>query len=319
MDKTFCNPVIDEDAGDPWMVAHGGWYYFTATVDDGGVQLWRSRRMTDWREAERKRVWTAPSEGPMSREIWAPELHWLRGRWYIYFTATDGPNERHRMFVIQSQGNDPWGPYGEAERVQPGNEGFAIDGSVLEMPDGRLYWMWCGHGGLWIAPMESPWRAQAEGVCFARGTLDWERTTERDGAGGWKPMDFYWLEGPVVLQSDGRVFVAYSAGSTFTPDYRVGLLELVGDDPMNPGHWRKEPEPLLQPVEGAWCTGHNGFVCSPDGKETWMVYHGKDHLDEPGEPRTVRIQRVEWGKDGRPRPMRAVPRGVRLVVPSGEA
>jgi GH43 family beta-xylosidase len=33
-------------------------------------------------------VWRKPDSGPMSQLIWAPELHEIDGKWYIYFAAT---------------------------------------------------------------------------------------------------------------------------------------------------------------------------------------------------------------------------------------
>ena len=42
---TFTNPLVrTRDSADPWMVYHGGHYYFTATLDpDGGIWVWKSR------------------------------------------------------------------------------------------------------------------------------------------------------------------------------------------------------------------------------------------------------------------------------------
>ena len=30
-------------------------------------------------------VWEAPADGPYSKEVWAPELHFVEGKWRIYF------------------------------------------------------------------------------------------------------------------------------------------------------------------------------------------------------------------------------------------
>ena len=52
-----------------------------------------------------------PSTGPCSREVWAPEIHFLDGRWYVYVAASDGQNRNHRMWALQSEGADPFGKY----------------------------------------------------------------------------------------------------------------------------------------------------------------------------------------------------------------
>ncbi len=54
----------------------------------------------------------------------------------------------------------------------------------------------------------------------------WERTEEKLDSRGL-------AEGPEVLQHNGRTFVSYSTGASWLPTYKLGLLELTGDDPMN--------------------------------------------------------------------------------------
>jgi hypothetical protein len=56
-------------------------------------------------------VWRAPDRGPVSREVWAPELHFLDGKWHIYFAASDGKNENHLAYVLVSEDSDPLGKY----------------------------------------------------------------------------------------------------------------------------------------------------------------------------------------------------------------
>jgi GH43 family beta-xylosidase len=93
-------PLLRRAAGDPWMIRHDGWYYFTATLDpDGGLWVWKSRTLTGIDKGRKVKVWTAPPSGPQSRQIWAPELHRLRGRWYLYYTASDGEDRNHRHYV----------------------------------------------------------------------------------------------------------------------------------------------------------------------------------------------------------------------------
>src|SRR5690242_15274700 len=80
---TFTNPIVATEAGDPWVVRDGGRYYFTATLEpDGGLWVWASPTLTGLGAAPQKvRVWAAPPSGPTSRQIWAPELHRIGGRW----------------------------------------------------------------------------------------------------------------------------------------------------------------------------------------------------------------------------------------------
>ena len=76
---TFTNPIYKGQ--DPAVVKHDGWYYLCQSARGNGIQIYKSRKLTDRGEA--KRVWDAPRTGPNSRQIWAPELHFVRGKWYI--------------------------------------------------------------------------------------------------------------------------------------------------------------------------------------------------------------------------------------------
>jgi GH43 family beta-xylosidase len=42
-----------------------------------------------------------------SKELWAPELHFIKGKWYMYFAADDGNNNNHRIYVLENPTADP--------------------------------------------------------------------------------------------------------------------------------------------------------------------------------------------------------------------
>jgi GH43 family beta-xylosidase len=320
--STFTNPIItSRDAADPWVIRHGDQYYFTATLEpEGGIWVWRSPTLTGLDQGEKVRVWTAPESGPLSSQIWAPELYRLQGGWFLYFTASDGEDRNHRHYVLEARTDDPLGPYHPPTLVHPDFDQYAIDGSVLEMPDGRLYFMFAA-GGLYIAPMSDPRRVSGPAVKFSDGTHDWERGwQQRDGQ--WVRAAGYWIEAPQALVRNGRVFVIYSAGHSATPHYYLGLLELQGDDPMDVQAWVKRPEPVFAPFESGYgnvyTPGHNSFTTSPDGREDWIVYHAKDVTTGGFRGRTTRAQPFGWNLDGTPAFGTPVPSGVPIRRPSGE-
>lgn len=304
---TFCNPITAGAAADPWMVYRDGFYYFTATLEpEGGLWVWKSPTLTGIDGGRKVKVWTAPAEGPRSGQIWAPELHFLQGRWYLYYTASDGVDANHRHYVLESLTDDPQGEYRDRGRVDPEFEAYAIDGSVLEMPDGSLYFLYTT-GSLRIAPMSSPWRVGGEGVVLARPTLTWEHG---------------WLEAPQALVRDGRVFIVYSAGHSAKVDYRLGLLTHTGGSMLDPEAWVKSAQPLFEPYCGpegcVYTTGHCSFTVSPDGSEDWLVYHAKDTAEYGFHGRTARAQPFIWNEDGSPCFGRPIPPGVPIPRPSGE-
>jgi len=42
---------------------------------------------------------------------------------------------------------------------------------------------------------------------------------------------------------------------------------------MSPCSWKKYSEPVFSAKNGVYAPGHNANFYSPDGKETWNVYH----------------------------------------------
>jgi GH43 family beta-xylosidase len=226
---------------------------------------------------------------------------------------------------MAATGNDPLGAYGPPERVDMRFERYAIDPSILALPDGRLYLLFAA-GGLWAAPMSDPQHVSGDAVRIAEGTEPWEHGW-RFADGRWAPDVGYWIEAPEPLLHEGRTFIVYSAGHTATRGYFLGLLELRGNDPLAPNAWVKRRDPLFASYDGAdggaYSPGHNGFTTSPDGREDWLVYHARDRRADGTTPgdfglRTTRAQRFGWRADGTPDFGHPVPSGVPLPRPSGE-
>src|SRR5687767_14625800 len=93
-EEKFVNPVL-EHAPDPWVTQKDGWYYFTHTTGNN-LRLFRTKKMSDLKNASSKVVWTPPSSGFNSKNIWAPEIHFIEGKWYFYYAADNGTNAEHR-------------------------------------------------------------------------------------------------------------------------------------------------------------------------------------------------------------------------------
>ena len=82
------NPLIEQRA-DPWMYKHiDGYYYFTASVPEyDSIELRRAKTIQGLTEADIKTIWVKHEAGMMSANIWAPEIHFIEGKWYIYFCS----------------------------------------------------------------------------------------------------------------------------------------------------------------------------------------------------------------------------------------
>jgi GH43 family beta-xylosidase len=309
--RTFTNPVCARGA-DPWVVRADGAYYYCRS---GGGRIWvhRATRLQDIGKERGVAVWTPPPGTPYSKNLWAPELHFLDGRWYVYVAADDGENRNHRMYVLEGDAEDPQKPFVLKGKVAAPSDRWAIDGTVLVLR-GRKYFVWSGWEGeqnvaqnLYIAPMSDPWTVSGERVLVSRPEHAWERKG--------RPLV---NEGPQVLRSPaGRVFLVYSASGSWTDDYCLGLLALAGEDPLDPGSWVKSRDPVFARTEAVFGPGHGSFVKSPDGTEDWVVYHAA-RAKGSGWDRDVRAQRFGWTADGTPDFGAPVAPGTALREPAGQ-
>lgn len=310
---TFRNP-LKVNGADPWLQWHDGEYYLTTTTGTD-IRMRHAKKIGDLRQAKDTVVWQDSTPG-RAAHIWATEFFYLDGengkRWYGYYTASDDRDDHHRMYVIESEGSSPLGPYHFKGKVltDPKDEFYAIDGSVISLPNGDHYFVWCGRPskagqGIYIQKMKNPW------------TLEGERQyLEADGFG------VEWVrEGPVALVRNGRVFLIYSMCPADTPDYRLGML--VASDQANLADaksWKQHPEVVFARNDEAkvYGPGHNSFFRSPDGKEDWIVYHAKVGTERTYADRTARAQKFTWNADGTPNFGVPISTEVEIPVPSGE-
>lgn len=288
---TFRNPL--NSGPDPFLVHHQGSYYLL-TTQGNSLRAWKSSTLGGLKDAPARTLWTDANPSRCCA-IWAPELYSFEGangpRWYLYYTADDGVDSHHRMYVLESRGADPLGPYDFKAKIatDPKDEYYAIDGSVHVGKDGTLYFLWAGHPGhrLFISKMANPWTTIGPRVLLPA-----------DGFGCPEVR-----EGPVTLVRNGKVFLTYSACDTQKPDYMLGML--VADetaDLMDPKSWKQHPEPVFtrSDANGVYGPGHHAFFRSPDGTEDWIIYHGKTTSAYTYSGRTTRAQRFTWKPDGLP-------------------
>ena len=258
--RPLINPLLPSGA-DPWVTSHGGFYYYMNTTGNS-LAIWKARNMADLAQAEKKVVWRPPASGPYSRDIWAPELHFLRGKWYIYFAADAGTNASHRIWVLENDSEDPLaGEWRMKGKVTDATDRWAIDATVFE--DGsRLYMVWSGWEGevngaqnLYIAELSDPWTVKGPRVRISAPDLPWERwATSNRGATRRKipalnqldPLHVDVNEGPEILRRGNRIFVVYSAGGCWTDYYSMGMLTAkAGSNLLNPASWKKSPLPVF--------------------------------------------------------------------------
>ena len=302
-ERTFRNPI--NPSADPWMGYSNGEYHL-ATTQGNCVRLWSAGTIAGLKDARPITVWER------GKGVWAPEFHYLQGRkgkrWYCYFTKTDGADERHRMFVMESKSSNIKGPYGPPIQLMtdPKDEFYAIDGHAFET-GGKQYFLWAGHPGhrLFISRMRDPMHLEGERVMIPASGFGCDEVRE----------------GPYVIAHSGWIFLTYSACDTGKPDYKVGYLWAEAkSDPMKVASWTQADEPLLSRADGnkVYGPGHHSFFKSPDGREDWIVYHGKTTAEYTYKGRSTRAQKLTWDEKGFPEKVVPLALDAGITVPSGE-
>lgn len=257
------NPVAKSGA-DPYVIRDGDLYYYCYSTGNA-LCVGKTDSLASLGRVRGKRVYTPPSGTSYSHEYWAPELHKINGEWYIYVAADDGSNHTHRMYVLKCNNSDPMDKYTMLGKISDRSDKWAIDGTVLEH-NGQMYFIWSGWPGdenvvqnLYIAKMSDPMTISSKRVCISVPEYDWER---RGGAIN---------EGPAILKRDGEIYLVYSASGSWTDNYCLGLLRLVGD-PMSPEGWKKSSSPVFKSTDSIFGPGHCSFTTAADGSP-YMVYH----------------------------------------------
>lgn len=318
---TFTNPLASGQ--DPWVIRQGGYYYY-AKSQRNEILVQRMANLTDLGTSAVP-VWIAPSSGWNRTNVWAPELHFIGGHWYIYYAAGSGgpPYIYQHAGVLEAPGSDPTvGPYVDRGMLYTGDsvatgahDVWAIDLTVDTL-GGQLYAVWSGWAdtastdrtpqNLYIARMSDPVTVASDRVLISAPTTGWEVGTQLS-------LD----EGPEFLRHGGDTFVIFSTNESWLPAYKLGQLRLTpGADPMNPASWVKSG-PVFTGSANVYGVGHASFTVSPDGTENWIVYHSKVDTT-PGWNREVRAQKFGWNTDGSPAFGTPVPSGQTMPVPSGQ-
>ena len=308
-DLLFNKPWIPQRA-DPYVYRHtDGQYYFTASVPEyDGIRLRRASTLAGLADAPEREIWHKHDSGIMSIHIWAPELHYLDGKWYIYYAGGDKDDIwAIRPYVLECLGGDPMeGPWVERGKMTRAAddpfsfEAFSLDATVFE-DAGRRYYVWAEKVGvgkqisnLYIAEMASPTSLKTVQVLLTGPDYDWER------------VGFWVNEGPAVIHHGGYIYLTYSASETGAR-YCMGMLTAKeGADLLDPLSWKKERWPVLKSdyEKGLFGPGHNSFTTDEQGNDI-MVYHARTEEKIVGDPlynpnRHAMLMRLRWDADGRP-------------------
>jgi GH43 family beta-xylosidase len=299
---SWSNPILRQRA-DPWVLRAGDSYYFTATVPAYDlIELRRADSLAGLDAAKPVVIWRKHASGPASHHIWAPELHHIDGKWYVYFAAGRADAIwAIRIYVLECTSDDPLtGPWIEKGQLDTGLDSFSLDATTF-IHRGSRYLVWAQHdpaiGGntnLYISRMDTPWSISGPKTLISMPEFPWETAGFRVN------------EGPAVLIRNGRVFLTYSASAT-DANYCIGMLTADENaDLLKATSWKKSAAPVLATSDEAkvYGPGHNSFTTLPDGRDV-LVYHARDYREIVGDPlnnpdRHSRASIITWGADGTP-------------------
>lgn len=322
--------VFIKDRADPYITRGVGedgkqYYYFTASFpmysenDADGydrVVLRRSETLNGLKDAEEKVIFKPTASNQSHRFIWAPEMHYIGGKWYMYYAGSSSTTDRWLIncCVLRCTGQDPyndsWEEMGKFQAASGDTFSFtrfSLDMTYFEC-NGKHYVIWAQQGpasNLYMAQInpDEPWKTITNPVCLTRPEYYWECAT------------FAVNEGPSVVQHNGKVIVAYSASGT-GPEYCIGYLYAdASADLMDINSWTKQTTPTLtsEDLVDEYGPGHNSFTKDEDGNDIF-VYHSRgrdcyenkcgrargdqDPLYDPC--RSARIRKIGWGENGLP-------------------
>jgi len=235
-------------------------------------------------------IWSA--SGGMAH-VWAPEIIFDSGRYYIYFAASRDNAASHQMYITGSN----WATGGYVAPYQMNIPGWAIDG-VPFLFNNQRWFVWSGaerkevEQNLYIARMNSLDAIDQKTISLISQPREgWERVT--GGADG-KP----WVnEGPQPIKDpNGQLHIVYSANGSWSDQYCLGDLRLrSGGDPTNVWDWYKSngclfgsnPKTMMDgwhPTKKVNGPGHHSFVLlngdintsPPAGPAFPLMYHAVD-------------------------------------------
>lgn len=256
-------PIIDVQVRDTIVCKGGdGNFYMTGSTGENiwaynrGVELWRSPDLKKWhylglvwdmdKEGTWEKSWRPLHDKPC-RAIWAPEIHFLRGNYYICLSiAPTG------ISILKSTSGKAEGPYVHA--FSPDKPIInAIDPTLFEDTDGKVYFTASSATRIVqlkddLSGMVGDWQP----VKLTAGDHTPSHHAPRcEGRG----MNDLGTEGAVLFKANG----IYYLGAADTYEGRYSTCLAMSDNIFGPYHTRHESIPcgggtgFFQDHAGGWC------------------------------------------------------------------
>ena len=291
MMKQYQNPIIPcsprGNTSDPYVLRHNGYYYHCYS-NNQGVYISKADNLWDVGNGETKLIYDCTQNGAL-KEWFAPELHHIDGKWYIY-AAPDYGNWMHTMTVLIGEGDSPMCEYKNAGAVK-GLEGqWTIDGTVM-FYQGELYFIWTKCSEMFMSKMADPLTLIGKTVTIAKPELPFET---RVGLVN---------EGPAVLYRNDKIHIVSSGNDSKHDDYCLGLLTYnCQGDILDVKNWIKADHAVFEKTDSIFGPGHCSFTTVTEGERDvdYIVYHANLMSGSGWNGRNVFVQSFEWDENGFP-------------------
>jgi GH43 family beta-xylosidase len=273
---TYTNPVYPHSFPDPFVLKHRGeyWGYCTGLWRDGrAFGVIHSRNLADWRPLAGA-MEPLPGDFPC---YWAPEVAYLAGRFYLYYSV----GNEERMEIRVSVADHPAGPFVDSGRRLT-SEPFAIDAHVYSHVDDSRWLFYAtdflDHSHIGTGTVRDrlldPFTLEGNPRPVALPRHDWHvYHPHRPEKGG---VRRHTVEGPFVLRRKGVLYEMFSGGNWQNPTY--GVSYATTRNFRDPCEWEQAADgervlPILRSGGEVVGPGHNSVVRGPDNRQLYCVYH----------------------------------------------
>ena len=290
--RKYTNPIIEFKqseygrTADPYVLRYNDKYYHCYTKPDG-VYITEADELCDICDGREMKVF---SDSEHTAEWYAPELHRIGNKWYIYGAPSIDGGEVHSMCVLEYDGEIPMGAY-EFKGTVRGIEGkWSIDGTVFEHNGVNLF-VWADCGNLYISEMDSPFSLKGKAETIAR-CAEYEFETRCGRI----------IEGPAVLKRGNKIHIVYSANNSKSDEYCLGILTWCGGDILDSANWIKKDGAVFEKTDDIFGPGHCSFTTVTENGilEDYIVYHANLESGSGWFGRNVWIQKFEWDENDMP-------------------
>lgn len=293
---------------DPVMIRQGDTYYLFST--GWGISVFSSTDLTTWKEQEAvfadPPTWAVEMVPGFRGHIWAPDIHYYDGKYYIYYSISAFAKNTSAIGVatnVTLDASDPqykWIDHGVVVQSVPNRDLWnAIDPNIITDAEG---YPWMSFGSFWeglklvkLIPNRTAIAQPEEWHTIAKRART-HFTDDKD------PGDAA-LEAPFIFKKDTMYYLFVSWDYCCRGENSTYKVVVGRSDQVTGPYLDKEGKSMAAGggslvIEGdeRWAgVGHNSTYTFDE--KDYLVFHGYDSEDN-GTPK-LRIEELNW-EDGWP-------------------